>query len=42
MSDTIQTVETDAAKVKAWYKEYPFYAGLVAGAILALIVRHFV
>jgi len=37
----INTLDTDAGKVKAWWKEYPFYAGLVVGAIVALVVRHF-
>jgi hypothetical protein len=34
-------VVADAAKVKAWYKAYPFYAGLVVGAIATVIIRHF-
>lgn len=28
-------------KVKVWYKDYPFYVGIVAGALAALVVRHF-
>lgn len=42
MADDVQKVETDAAKVAAWYKAYPFYAGCIAGAIVALLVRHFI
>lgn len=35
---------TDAGKVKAWYKDYPFYAGCVIGGlavwIVPILVRH--
>lgn len=31
----LQTVET---KAKAFYKDYPFYAGIVVGVILAYVV----
>jgi hypothetical protein len=36
----IAAVDADAAKVKAWYKAFPFYAGLIAGALAAVIVLH--
>lgn len=41
MSTPENKIETDIAKVKAWYKSYPFYAGCVVGAVVALLVRHF-
>lgn len=34
--------ETAEVKVKAWYKSYPFYAGFIVGAVVALLVRHFI
>jgi hypothetical protein len=42
MADEVQKVETDIAAVKAWWKEFPVYAGMIAGAIIALVVRHFI
>lgn len=35
----LQTVET---KAKDFYKDYPFYAGMIVGAIVALVIRHFI
>jgi hypothetical protein len=29
---------SDAAKVKAWYKDYPFYAGAAAGCAVGVLV----
>jgi hypothetical protein len=42
MSTPEQKVEADITKVKAWWKEFPVYGGMIAGAILALVVRHFI
>jgi hypothetical protein len=28
----------ELSKVKAWYRAYPFYAGLIAGAIAARLI----
>lgn len=42
MSTGESEVKADIAKVKAWWKEFPVYAGIIAGAILALVVRHFI
>jgi 20S proteasome alpha/beta subunit len=38
----INTGATDMAKIKAWYKQFPFYAGLIVGGIVVAVVRHFV
>lgn len=35
----VGNVET---KVKAWYASHLFWSGAIAGAIIALVVRHFV
>ena len=42
MSDpVIEAVETDVAKVKDWYKSYPFYAGFISGALCIGAILHF-
>jgi hypothetical protein len=41
MTDPVQTVKDDAAAVKAWYKQYPVYAGAIAGAVLHSLAVHF-
>lgn len=33
-------IKADIIEVKAWYKEYPFYAGLIAGAIACGFLVH--
>lgn len=35
----IAGVDAEAAKVKAWYKAFPFYAGCAAGALSVLAIR---
>lgn len=42
MSTGESEVQSDIAKVKAWWKEFPVYGGMIAGAIIALVVRHFI
>jgi hypothetical protein len=43
MADPIVTdVKTDLTKAKAWYASHLFWAGAIAGVIVALVVRHFV
>lgn len=37
----VAVLGTDAAKVKAWYKAFPFYAGLIVGAVAAVATLHF-
>jgi hypothetical protein len=37
----IQKAEADVAAVKAWYKQYPFYAGLIGGAVAHFLAAHF-
>jgi hypothetical protein len=37
----IASVGSDVGVVKAWYKNHLFYAGMAAGAVVALLVRHF-
>jgi hypothetical protein len=41
MSTPVQKVEADLAAAKAWYKSKPLYAGMIIGAIVALVTRHF-
>lgn len=38
----IVAVGNAEAKAKAWYKSHLFYAGAIVGALIALIVHHFV
>ncbi len=35
-----EQAKAEIAKIKAWYKQFPFYAGLVLGAIGATLIRH--
>jgi hypothetical protein len=39
---TISKLDAEEAKIKAWYESHLFWAGAIAGAIIALVVRHFV
>lgn len=42
MSTPESKIAADIADVKAWWKEFPVYGGMIAGAILALVIRHFI
>lgn len=37
----IGTLDGDVAKAKSWYASHLFWAGAIAGAIIALVVRYF-
>lgn len=41
LKEDMAVLDSDAAKVKAWYKAFPFYAGCIVGAVVEAIVRHF-
>lgn len=41
MSTPEDKAAADIAKVKAWYKQYPFYAGMICGAILLALALRF-
>jgi hypothetical protein len=38
---TPEKLAIDVGKIKAWYKQYPFYAGLIVGFIAGQLVLHF-
>lgn len=42
MSTPESKVSADIATVKAWYASHLFWSGAIVGAVIALVVRHFV
>ena len=42
LETAVTKVASALTEVKAWYKQFPFYAGLIVGAIVGAYVWHFI